>query len=214
MSRRAAVAVARAALVAGLASATLHACARGRLDESTTDVPISGMSQRVDPEPILDGAVDEWGDPIKPTPDVPEARVDAGARDVGGAGRDTGASLDAGGCGAAGRPCCAGGMCASNLRCAGSVCAEAAACGAWNQPCCGVSACGPGLTCGGAHCGATVSCGASGQPCCAGTTPCIARQVCASGTCRPCGAAGQACCTTVTPTCNAGLRCAASFCTP
>jgi hypothetical protein len=41
--------------------------------------PSPGRSPRVDPEPVLDGAVDEWGDPIKPTPDIPEARVDAGS---------------------------------------------------------------------------------------------------------------------------------------
>jgi hypothetical protein len=208
--------VVRALLGAGalLAAVTLDACAKGRLDESTTDVPISGRSPRVDPDPVLDGAVDEYGDPIKPTPDIPDALLDGGApRDAGGPARDVAMTVDAGACGSAGRPCCAGSTCSNNLRCAGSVCAEASPCGAWNQPCCGVSACGPGLTCGGAHCGATASCGASGQPCCAGTTPCLARQLCASATCRPCGAAGQPCCTAVTPACNAGLRCAASFCT-
>ena len=121
--------------VALLAAATLEACARGRLDESTTDVPISGRSPRVDPAPVLDGAVDEYGDPIKPTPDIPEARVDAGVT------RDVGGVVDAGACGAAGRPCCAGSTCSNNLRCVGSVCAEASPCGAWQQPCCGVSAC-------------------------------------------------------------------------
>lgn len=210
-------AVVRACLGAGalLAAASLHACARGRIDETTTDVPISGRSPRVDPEPVLDGAVDEWGDPIKPTPDIPEARVDAAApRDVGSTGRDVTTAVDTGACGAAGRPCCPGSTCSNNLRCVGSVCAEASPCGAWNQPCCGVSACGPGLTCGGGHCGATASCGASGQGCCSGASQCVARQLCTSGTCRPCGAAGQACCTSVTPACNSGLRCGLSFCTP
>lgn len=207
----------RACMLAGalLSAASLHACARGRIDETTTDVPIAGRSPRVDPEPVLDGAVDEWGDPIKPTPDIPEARVDAAApRDVGSTPRDVMTAVDTGACGAAGRPCCPGSTCNNNLRCVGSVCAEASPCGAWNQPCCGVSACGPGLTCGGGHCGATASCGASGQPCCSGASQCIARQLCTSGTCRPCGAAGQACCTSVTPACNSGLRCAANFCTP
>lgn|GEM_PF-1236490 len=206
---------ARAAVgaIALLAAATLGACAQGRLDEATTDVPIAGRSPRVDPEPILDGAVDEFGKPIKPTPDIPEARLDAGARpDLGPPPRDVAAAVDAGACGAAGRPCCPGSTCNNNLRCSGSVCAEAAACGAWRQPCCGVAACGPGLTCGSGNCAASSACGASGQACCAGATPCLARQLCASGTCRPCGAAGQPCCTTVAPACNTGLRCAASFC--
>ncbi len=195
-------------VVALLAAATLETCALGRLDESTTDVPISGRSPRVDPEQTLDGAVDEYGDPIKPTTDIPEARVDAVAiRDVGGV-------LDGGACGTAGRRCCAGSMCSNNLRCAGSVCAEASPCGAWQQPCCGVSACGPGLTCGASACGASAACGASGQACCVGVAPCLARQVCASAMCHPCGAAGQPCCTVVAPACNVSLRCAAGYCTP
>lgn len=216
MSRPADI-VARALLALGaiLAAATLEACARGRLDETTTDVPISGMSARVDPEPILDGAVDEFGDPIKPTPDVPEARIDVGPtpNDVGVAPRDTGA-VDAGGCGTTGRPCCSGTTCSNGLACTSGVCAALSACGAWRQPCCGIAACGPGLTCGSGNCASATACGASGQTCCSGATPCLARQVCSGATCRPCGAAGQACCTSLTPVCNSGFRCAGTSCVP
>lgn len=201
---------ARALVVVGAALA-LDACARGRTDERTTDVPISGMSPRVDPDPVLDGAVDEYGDPIKPTPDVPEVMRDAGST----APRDVGVTppVDVAACGTAGRACCAGSNCLNNLRCAAGVCAEASPCGAWQQACCGVGACGPGLTCGGGSCAAATLCGASGQVCCSGATPCLARQVCVSASCRPCGAAGQPCCTTLAPTCNTGLRCASSLCT-
>lgn len=197
---------------AGVAAGALSlgACARGRVDTRTTDVAISGMSPIVEPEPIPDGAVDEYGDPVKPTPDVPEVWADrvAAPTDAGGAAR-----MDAGACGTAGRACCPASTCGNGLRCASGVCAEMSACGAWNQPCCGVSACGPGLTCSSARCSASSACGASGQSCCGGASPCLARQVCASATCRPCGAAGQPCCTTLAPACNGSLVCGGGYCT-
>jgi len=196
-------------LGAALAAAWLGACAQGRSDDRTTDVAISGMSPIVDPDPILDGAVDEYGDPIKPTPDVPELWADLGVAPV-----DAGTAprVDAGACGTAGRQCCPGSTCGNGLRCTANICVEMSACGSWRQPCCGVSACGPGLSCVSARCEGMGACGASGQSCCGGTLPCVARQVCSAASCRPCGAAGQACCTTLAPACNGSLACVGGFC--
>ncbi len=201
--RRALVSVA----VVAVAMVSLGACAQGRSDDRTTDVAISGMSPIVDP--VEDGAVDEYGDPIKPTPDVPEVWSDLGAPMV-----DAGVAprVDAGPCGTAGRMCCQGSTCGNGLRCTANLCVEMSACGSWRQPCCGAAACGPGLSCSSARCDGAGACGASGQSCCGGATPCLARQVCAAATCRPCGAAGQPCCTTLAPMCNGSLACAGGYC--